>query len=236
MLGDAEKKIPGIREIAERSEAIAVASDTVAKRADESVTRLSANLQEQSASIQALREEIAISGSDRDEMHNTVRAQSEQLDYIKKELTHNGGSSVKDMVKGAMQTAQMLMGLFRSQADMNENTAFFSADTEGRIVWVSKSYQLWTMSAHDQLFGNGWINNVHPDERDNVRDEWQAAIKDSRDFYMEYRMIDSDRDSFWVRSQTRKLAGPKDSILGWYGQVQRLTDEEVVKILSPSRK
>src|SRR5689334_11275116 len=87
----------------------------------------------------------------------------------------------------------------------------FSAALAGRLVWVADAgghmqfldspfVVLTGMSAQDGL-GHGWLEVVHPEDRERTRDSWQRCV-DSGDLYAaEFRVLRVDGEYRRTRSR-----------------------------------
>lgn len=182
--------------------------------------------------IQSLREEVAISTSSTESLRKTVDAHGKSLEYIKKELTHNGGGSVKDMARDAAINSSRTLTLMRARDDMDTTTAYFISDSEGEYSWVSETFLSWTKFQQQDLRGFGWMNAVFPEDRSPVRAEWDNAVADDRDFLMEYRMWTKLREPFWVRAMAKKVHGDNSVVIGWYGSIQLMSTDDITQHLA----
>jgi PAS domain S-box-containing protein len=80
------------------------------------------------------------------------------------------------------------------------------------------SATLWTMGENDlpgdrhawcrltgqtlaELANSGWLNAVHPDDREAARDAWNSALAGSTPYNFEYRLRRADGEYRWVRSR-----------------------------------
>jgi PAS domain S-box-containing protein len=55
-------------------------------------------------------------------------------------------------------------------------------------------------STEAEMIGNGWLNFVHPEMRDEVWENWHESIKKEMEFNMTTTFITVDGDSFEVHS------------------------------------
>ena len=70
--------------------------------------------------------------------------------------------------------------------------------------------------------GRGWIKGLHPDDRDNIIDEWYRATQENRSFILEYRFQRPDGTVSWVfgqevaeRNAENKVTGYVNTITAW---------------------
>src|SRR5262249_47160876 len=63
----------------------------------------------------------------------------------------------------------------------------FETDPEGLSVYTNEHWQRLSGLSGEAMKARGWIDIVHPDDREALIHEWGAALRDARDFYHEYR-------------------------------------------------
>jgi hypothetical protein len=113
---------------------------------------------------------------------------TKSLNDIKKELTTNGGNSLKDSIielKGTcnrIETRQKVLEQ-RSKAALHyNNTALFETDTTGRLVWTNNSFYELTADSINSVDGYDWLNYIYEDDREDVFEEFKSCIDMNRKF------------------------------------------------------
>ena len=90
---------------------------------------------------------------------------------------------------GAMrQQMAVVVGTLRLQSDNADDTGFFECDAEGRNTYVNRTYCRWMHCSPDELMDWGFVGFVHPTERESVRSEWAACLRDHRDYRVRVRL------------------------------------------------
>lgn len=90
---------------------------------------------------------------------------------------------------GAMRAQlSVVVGTLRLQADNAEEVGFFECDEQGRNTNVNRTYCRWMHCAPAQLLDWGFLGFIHPTQREAVRAEWLACIRDHRDYRTRFRM------------------------------------------------
>ncbi|CCE06812.1 putative Histidine kinase [Bradyrhizobium sp. STM 3843] len=85
--------------------------------------------------------------------------------------------------------------LRRSQAYLAEaqrlsNSGAFAFNKERSLYWSEQLYRIWGFDPEDEIPSrDAWWQRVHPDDRDNARQELQNALREKHDFAMEYRIV-----------------------------------------------
>ncbi len=98
----------------------------------------------------------------------------------------------------------------------------YQVDSEG--VWIFANERLFQMTGLplDRCHGEGWLESVHPDDREAVRDAWRSAVSTGTGFQYEYRLAAAGgADPLWV-SAYESIAGGEGGRLGTITDVTRL--------------
>jgi PAS domain S-box-containing protein len=74
----------------------------------------------------------------------------------------------------------------RLQYQMNL-TPTFEIGTDGSATWVNRAYIEEYGMGLDDISGNKWLSNIHPDDRERVMKEYAHIIEDKRQGSIQYR-------------------------------------------------
>jgi len=111
---------------------------------------------------------------------------SESVNEIRKEITHNGGGSLKDVVCKLGETCERIEDSQkvieqRTKAALHYNsTALFETDESGRVVWSNEEFYNFTGHSLSEMAGWDWLNYIHEEERDDFINEFQSCLNMSR--------------------------------------------------------
>ena len=78
----------------------------------------------------------------------------------------------------------------------------------------------------ERLLGTGWLDTVHPDDRDHCARIYIPAIEARTPFRMEYRIRRADGDYRWVLSLGLPKDGPDGSYSGFVGSTIDITERK----------
>lgn len=151
--------------------------------------------------------------------------------FVDHELRPNNSSSIRDAIdrieRMGCETGtrvNMVVGMIRHQADANRTEATFESDSEGLCLWVNATYLRWTGSHQELVIGWGWINTIAHNDRERLRDEWEAAIDERRAFSSTYRMLDANGAPFTVECKANPIRDAHGDVVKWMGNIVRLSD------------
>ncbi len=101
----------------------------------------------------------------------------------------------------------------------------FYTDPDGNCLYVNEKWcEITGMAAGDAL-GQGWIEGLHPDDRDRIFTEWEKTTKNGLPFKLEYRFQQKD-GVHNVLGQAIAEKGDDGSIIGYVGTITDITDRE----------
>jgi PAS domain-containing protein len=75
----------------------------------------------------------------------------------------------------------------------------------------------------DEFHGSGWRTLIHPEDADRVERQWDAAVRDQRNFAQTFRIMTSNGDSIKVFDRAEVLHDRAGNVLGWY-HLMSITD------------
>lgn len=108
----------------------------------------------------------------------------------------------------------------RARGDLNIDAAEFSCDHDGSVTNVNQTFARWLGVGKMELLGWGWINYVHIDDREHIRHEWQACIKEHRVFNVRYRLVEADGDITHVHTVATPIPDAPPA-RQWVGVIRR---------------
>ena len=121
-----------------------------------------------------------------------------KVDVIFKEVTPNGGCSIKDKINSLSQqmaeNTQMTEKIFHRQRWIldNRDEPIFESSEDGKCIWVNSSYMKLLKRDNTYFIEHGWKNAIHESDRDRVVDNWNDCVKDGRMYEDDYKMVDVD--------------------------------------------
>jgi hypothetical protein len=110
------------------------------------------------------------------------------LNTIKKELTTNGGNSLKDAIidlKGTCSRIEYRQKIIeqRTKAALHyNNAALFETDEHGRLTWTNSNFYDLTSDVITSVEGFDWITYIKEEERDEFFHEFKSCLEMNRKF------------------------------------------------------
>jgi PAS domain S-box-containing protein len=100
----------------------------------------------------------------------------------------------------------------------------FTALPNGMADYVSvRGYKYTGMAAGTQL-GVGWMDAIHPEDRERTAEEWMRSIAAAVPFTCEFRLRRVDGTYRWFQSRAIPLRNAEDRIVKWFGTCNDIDD------------
>ena len=99
----------------------------------------------------------------------------------------------------------------------------FVSGAGGECLFVNERWCEMAGLSSDEAQGTGWMAALHPDDRERVMAEWEAASDAGRDSVAEYRFLREDGSAAWVEGFASALRDSEGRISGWVGTCVDLT-------------
>lgn len=131
----------------------------------------------------------------------------ESVNDIKKELTTNGGSSLKDAIISMRESCARIeerqkVIIQRTKAALHYSSmALFETDKEGRLNWsnanlielTKKSTNSWKGNASYMIEGFDWISLFKEEDREDILAEFKSCLSMNRRFIKETELTNGVR-------------------------------------------
>ena len=148
-------------------------------------------------------------------------------------------AAVSILILQALLISGLLFNLFRrrrAELSLAESEKRFRtmADATPVLIWVTDEDKLvtyfnkasvdFTGLTAEQILGNGWIERVHPDDREKCLQTYRSAFDAREPFAMQYRIRRHDGKYRWINDQGVPRYGPRGNFRGYVGACVDITD------------
>jgi PAS domain S-box-containing protein len=93
----------------------------------------------------------------------------------------------------------------------------WGARPDGMCDYVSRQWPRFTGAPDTDQLGFGWIEQLHPEDREAVREEWRRAVRTGTPFEVECRMRNAGGEYRWFKGRSIPIRNSQGEILKWYG-------------------
>ncbi len=99
----------------------------------------------------------------------------------------------------------------------------FRADPVGNCVYVNRRFEDLCGIPESVAMGRGWVDMVHPEDRERVVAEWEKAVaKEIPLSASTYRIVRSDGSVIWVSAKAAPILDD-ERVVGYVGNVEDIT-------------
>ena len=144
--------------------------------------------------------------------------------------------SIDNYINGAVVTFTDLTAAYTAQAALRESERrqqvlidgvpqlVWRANDEGRWSWASPQWTEFTGQSEADSRGLGWLDPVHPDDRDALLADWKKA-NESGEYSAEYRLRQAGSGTYsWFQTRALPVRDAEGGISEWLGTSTNIDD------------
>jgi PAS domain S-box-containing protein len=95
---------------------------------------------------------------------------------------------------------------------------FWATAADGRVIEDSPSWRAYTGQGVAEWLGFGWLDAVHPADRERVEAVWRRSAEDGSRYEVEYRLYHAGSEAHrWTLARGVPLRRPDGGVRGWVG-------------------
>jgi PAS domain S-box-containing protein len=106
----------------------------------------------------------------------------------------------------------------------------FMSDPQGNTIFVNAAWCAMAGLSPDQACGHGWIDAIHPEDRERVVGGWDRAVTDGVSSKSEFRFLRRDGTVTWVHGNAVQLRDTNGRLTGYIGTVADFTDRKEAEL------
>jgi PAS domain S-box-containing protein len=118
---------------------------------------------------------------------------------------------------------------FRLMADAAPVLIWLSG-TDKLCTWFNKPWLNFVGRSMEQEVGNGWTENVHPDDFERCLQTYTTSFDARQPFSMEYRLRSHGGEYRWLLDNGTPHFGPDDAFIGYIGSCVDISDHKQAEI------
>jgi PAS domain S-box-containing protein len=121
-----------------------------------------------------------------------------------------------DALQRAMTELKLSEQQFRLITELSP-VHLFRAGPDGDAIFLSPGFLSMTGLTRERALGFGWVDAVHPDNRQQLMSSWQEALASRRIFQAEFRFRTVTGEYRWYRARVVPDRDESGAIVGWVG-------------------
>ncbi len=118
--------------------------------------------------------------------------------------------------------------LFRTLAGISP-VGIFESDAAGRCIYVNPRWSEIVGLSFEEAMGDGWVDAVHPDDKNLVRCQWTDSVDSNQLFKSEHRFLHKDGTIVWVSEYARRTVDSDGEMTCYVGTLMDITDRKTVQ-------
>ena len=164
------------------------------------------------------------------ELHRKTR----QLEVLNRELEERVEERTQELAKRAEVLEQLNLMLAHKNQELDAiiHTApdiIFSRQMNGERDYISDRFYEYTGAAAGTAHGLGWIDYVHPDDKEEATGQWNRCVESGANYEAEYRMRSRDHLYRWFRARAVPIRNSGGQIIRWYGICSDIHDSKLLE-------
>ncbi len=104
------------------------------------------------------------------------------------------------------------------------------AAPDGRILNTNAAWQTLTGQDEPTVQGNGWLDAVHPDDRERLAQTWKTAIATQGFYEVDYRLINQEGDLRYLYARGVPVRAIDGTVREWVGVCIDITEQKQAEI------
>src|SRR6202030_3906488 len=137
-----------------------------------------------------------------------------------------------ELKAAALQQSNIDLAQKNQELDAIVHTApdiIFSRQADGTRDYISSRFYEYTGAAPGSAIGFGWLEYLHPDDKERSLGEWVRCVQSGEAYESEYRIRGIDLQYRWFRARAVPLRDPEGKIVKWYGTCSDIHDSKMLE-------
>jgi len=164
------------------------------------------------------------------ELHRKTR----ELEALNRELELRVLERTQELEKkaGVLEQLNVTLAQKHQELDAIVQTApdiIFSSQSEGAREYLSERFYEFTGSPSGSANGVAWMQYVHPDDVERIKEDWAQCVESGDRYESEYRLRAQGGEYRWFRARAIPLRDPQGRVLRWYGTCSDIHDSKLLE-------
>ncbi|RZL48379.1 MAG: PAS domain S-box protein [Pedobacter sp.] len=166
---------------------------------------------------QSLNEELAATNEELNATNEELHLNKEELKSLNEELEERVNSRVKDLKESEER--------FRTMAE-GTDILIAVGDETSNATYFNKAWTKLTGRNMNKLLSFGWVDLVHPEDKDKYVTTYLSAFEKRKPFTGEFRVLNKEGNYRWLYAQGPPRFRPDGSFAGYISSAVDITDRK----------
>src|SRR5580704_9818471 len=163
-----------------------------------------------------------------------LHRKNQQLERLNAELEKRVAERTEELEHKARALEQLNTELAQKHQELDAivQTApdiIFSRNANGARDYISARFYEYTGGPPDSGIGYGWLDYVHPDDKEQSLARWMHCVQSGESYECDYRLRGADSQYRWFRARAVPVRDAQGGILKWYGTCSDIHDSKVLE-------
>jgi PAS domain S-box-containing protein len=163
-----------------------------------------------------------------------LHRKAHQLESLNRELEERVAERTDELARRAEALQQLNIELARKNQELDAivRTApdiIFSRQADGARDYISDRFYEYTGAANGSANGFGWLDFVHPEDKERSMAHWMHCIDSGDNYESEYRIRGRDGHYRWFRARAVPIRDFEGITVKWYGTCSDIHDSKVLE-------
>ncbi len=155
------------------------------------------------------------------------------LETLNRDLERRVQQRTEELARKAELLLQLNMELIGKNQELDAivQTApdiIFSRQAEGSRDYISDRFYDFTGASQGSANGFGWLDYVHPDDKQKAMADWMRCVESGANYEAEYRLRSRDGAYRWFRARALPIRDD-GKIVKWYGTCSDIHDSKLLE-------
>lgn len=100
------------------------------------------------------------------------------------------------------------------------------ADDKGQTTYINRHWYEMTGADPNRSLGSGWMESVHPDDREPMSAKWELSRQLGETFEIEYRLLDAKKGYRWYLDRAVPVRDENQVIRQWFGTCTDIEEQK----------
>jgi PAS domain S-box-containing protein len=163
-----------------------------------------------------------------------LHRKKQQLERLNSELEQRVAERTAELQQRAIDLHKLNRELAQRNQELDAivQTApdiIFSRNADGSRDYISGRFYEYTGAPPESAIGFGWMEYVHPDDKEPSRERWMHCVQSGEAYECDYRLRGTDLKYRWFRARAVPLRDTQGTIVKWYGACSDIHDSKLLE-------